>query len=82
KIGQSPVNNATIMLLPADITLATAGFDPSAANFSDKTTFFNYFADAFGRLLNAGLNTTALGGYVSVDPTDPFGWVADASTCC
>ncbi|KAJ3037838.1 heme peroxidase, partial [Rhizoclosmatium hyalinum] len=94
--GHGPVNGASVMELPSDLEVVMGitdaanapkpgTFGPNADQkflaFSvDKDYFYKYFTDVFVRLLEVTLDNSKLGGYVSTDPTDPFGWVPVKNT--
>ncbi|KAJ3290904.1 hypothetical protein HDU79_002859 [Rhizoclosmatium sp. JEL0117] len=84
------VNGGQILALPSDNVMITGILDldhsptpgvpgPNAdrifQSFDNKDSFFKYFAPVFGRLLEVTLDGTKLGGWVSTDPADPFGWI-------
>ncbi|KAJ3060462.1 hypothetical protein HDU99_005914, partial [Rhizoclosmatium hyalinum] len=91
-----PVNGAAVMKLPSDVEVVNGITDavnspkpgvlsPNAdkkflAFSADKDYFFMYFTDVFVRLLEVTLDKSKLGGYVSTDPADPFGWVPVKTT--
>ncbi|KAJ3032069.1 UNVERIFIED_CONTAM: hypothetical protein HDU68_006842 [Siphonaria sp. JEL0065] len=47
----------------------------SGKGVGGRQVFFEYFAYAFAKLLEVTLDPDQLGGFVSTDVTDPYGWV-------
>ncbi|KAJ3212869.1 hypothetical protein HDU82_004782 [Entophlyctis luteolus] len=76
----SPVNGAQMLDLPSDLAVVVAltvgpAVDSIFRSFFDKAAFFSYWQDVFGRLLQVCLDDNKLGGLVSTEPSDPFGWI-------
>ncbi|KAJ3280438.1 hypothetical protein HDU79_011707 [Rhizoclosmatium sp. JEL0117] len=85
------VNGGMVMQLPSDWEMLSGTLDfanapagipvgPNADKLflefdGNRNGFSEYFAGAFGRLLEVTLDATKLGGHVSVEPADPFGWI-------
>ncbi|KAJ3018674.1 UNVERIFIED_CONTAM: hypothetical protein HDU68_011046 [Siphonaria sp. JEL0065] len=47
----------------------------SGKEIGGRQVFFTYFAYAFAKLLEVTLDPTQLGGFVSTEVTDPYGWI-------